>query len=111
MPGSIQPHGSPPTWTSWPVYTATTPDTAFALAALMPLIFAWACGLRTKAAYVMPGSFTSSTYWPRPVMNRGSSRRLIAAPKSRFSVAVAMASPHFPAIFSAAYWMALTMLW
>src|SRR6266850_2929 len=41
----------------------------------------------------MPGSFTSSTYVPRPVMNRGSSRRLLAFPNSRPSVTVAIAAP------------------
>src|SRR5439155_5498109 len=76
------------------------------------LSLAWACGLRTNAAYVIPGSLTSSTYWPRPVMKRGSSRRLIDFPKSRSSATVAMASPHFfPAICSAAHSIAFTMLW
>src|SRR6266446_301985 len=40
----------------------------------------------------MPGSFKSSTYWPRPVMNRGSSRRLIDFPNRRSGATVAMAS-------------------
>ena len=60
----------------------------------------------------MPGSFTSSTYVPRPVMNRGSSRRLIDFPNSRPSVTVAMAAPYFFAgMCSAAHWIAFTMLW
>src|SRR6266852_3643035 len=46
----------------------------------------------TYAAYVIPGSFRSSTYWPRPVMKRGSSRRLIDLPNRRSAATVAMAS-------------------
>src|SRR2546426_11327658 len=42
------------------------------------------------------------SYWPRPVMKRGSSRRLIDFPNSRSSATVAMSSPHFfPAMCSA----------
>ncbi len=110
MSGSIQPHGSAPTLTSCAVYTATTPGTARAGAVSTRFRRAWACGLRTKAAWVMPGSLTSSTYWPRPVMKRGSSRRFSDAPKSLVPVAVAM-TLHLPAIFSAAYCTALTILW
>src|SRR5207249_263837 len=40
----------------------------------------------------MPRSFKSSTYWPRPVMNRGSSRRLIDFPNKRSAATVAMTS-------------------
>jgi hypothetical protein len=42
-------------------------------------------------------------------MNRGSSRRLMLAP---ISFAVAMVAPlYLAAMVSAAYWMALTILW
>src|SRR5437879_5240313 len=42
----------------------------------------------------MPGSLMSSRKLPSPVMNRGSSRRLIAAPNT--STAIAIASPSVP---------------
>src|SRR5487761_315418 len=38
---------------------------------------ACACGLRRTAACSMPGRLMSSTYWPRPRTNRGSSLRSI----------------------------------
>src|SRR5438552_12852930 len=88
-----QPQGSELTPVmSLPVKTATTPGCRSAAAVSILRMRAWACGLRTKAAYVMPGSFKSSTYWPRPVMNRGSSRRLIDFPNNRSAATVAMTS-------------------
>src|SRR5881392_1304090 len=87
------PHGSEFTPAmSLPVKTATTPGCFSAPLVSILRIRAWACGLRTNAAYVMPGSFKSSTYWPRPVMNRGSSRHLIDLPNSRSDATVAMRS-------------------
>jgi len=57
-----QPHGSELTpFMSLPVKTATTPGCALAAAVSIRLMRAWACGLRTNAAYVMPGIFRSST--------------------------------------------------
>ena len=57
-----QPHGSEFTPVmSLPVKTATTPGWDLAALTSMPLMRAFACGLRTNAAYVMPGSFRSST--------------------------------------------------
>ncbi len=57
------PHGSEFTPAmSLPVKTATTPGWALAWLTSMDLMRACACGLRTNAAYVMPGSFRSSTY-------------------------------------------------
>src|SRR5437868_15369143 len=43
---------------------------------------ACACGLRTNAAWVVKGTFRSSTKLPLPVTSRGSSRRLMLLPKS-----------------------------
>src|SRR5256712_9146969 len=86
-----QPQGSELTPVmSLPVKTATTPGCRVAAEMSIFRMRAWACGLRTKAAYVMPPSFKSSTYWPRPVMNRGSSRRLIDFPNKRSAATVAM---------------------
>src|SRR5438093_8386964 len=88
-----QPQGSELTPVmSLPVKIATTPGWRIAAAVSILRIRAWACGLRTKAAYVIPGIFTSSTYCPRPVMKRGSSRRLMDLPKRRSDATVAMAS-------------------
>src|SRR5207249_8067112 len=88
-----QPQGSELTPVmSLPVNTATTPGCRVAAEMSIFRMRAWACGLRTKAAYVMPRSFKSSTYWPRPVMNRGSSRRLIDFPNKRSAATVAMRS-------------------
>ena len=109
--GSSHPHGSEFTPVmSLPVKIATTPGCLRAAAVSIFLMRACACGLRTNAAHVVPGSFTSSTYVPRPVMKRGSSRRLIDLPSTRSTVAM-MLSYFFPAICSAAHWIALTMLW
>src|SRR6266436_2675367 len=86
-----QPQGSELTPVmSLPVKTATTPGCRSAAAVSIFRMRAWACGLRTNAAYVIPGSFRSSTYWPRPVMKRGSSRRLIDLPNRRSAATVAI---------------------
>src|SRR3989442_5677594 len=88
-----QPQGSELTPVmSLPVKTATTPGCRSAAAVSIFRMRACACGLRTNAAYVTPGSFKSSTYWPRPVMKRGSSRRLIDFPNIRSAATVAMTS-------------------
>src|SRR4029077_15444446 len=42
------------------------------------LIRAWACGLRTNAASIVPGNLMSETNWPRPWRCRLSSLRSIA---------------------------------
>src|SRR4051812_33685708 len=47
----------------------------------MRTIFAFACGLRTKTAWVVKGILRSSTKFPLPVTRRGSSRRLMLLPK------------------------------
>jgi hypothetical protein len=58
-----QPQGSELTPVmSLPVKMATTPGCFDAAAVSIFRIRAWAWGLRTKAAYVIPGSFRSSTY-------------------------------------------------
>src|ERR1041385_3360004 len=72
---------------SSPVYTATTPGCLAALVVLMRLILAWAYGLRRIAAWTMPVSFTSSRYLASPVIRRGSSLRLIAAPITFVAIA------------------------
>src|SRR5258707_8544468 len=46
----------------------------------MPLIVAWAYGLRTMSSQSWPGRLTSSMYSPWPRMNRGSSLRLTEWP-------------------------------
>ena len=63
MSGRSQPHGSgptPPCAMSLPEYAATTPGIPLARERSTRRIRAWAWGLRTKAAYVWPGSLTSS---------------------------------------------------
>jgi aerobic-type carbon monoxide dehydrogenase small subunit (CoxS/CutS family) len=58
-----QPQGSELTPVmSLPVKMATTPGCFDAAAMSILRMRAWACGLRTNAAYVIPGSFRSSTY-------------------------------------------------
>src|SRR6266849_5034174 len=89
--GKSHPHGREFTPVmSLPVKIATIPGRAFAAETSIFRIRARAWGLRTKAAYVIPASFRSSVYRPRPVMNRGSSRRLMDLPNMRSSVALAM---------------------
>ncbi len=59
--GRSQPQGSEFTPVmSLPVKIATTPGAFDALAMSILRIFALACGLRTKNAWVMPASFRSS---------------------------------------------------
>jgi hypothetical protein len=59
--GSSHPHGSEFTPVmSLPVNTATTPGCFAARPVSMERMRACACGLRTKAAYVMPASLRSS---------------------------------------------------
>src|ERR1700755_2662173 len=65
---------------SAPVITAATPGTFKASLASMPVIFAWAYGLRTMSSHSWPGRLTSSMYSPLPRMNRGSSLRLTEWP-------------------------------
>ena len=63
LKSTCQPHGSPPTPAasrSWPTYAATTPGAASAAEVSTLFRVAWACGLRTIAAWVMPGSLMSS---------------------------------------------------
>src|SRR3990167_8602483 len=73
---------------SFPVMTASTPFTASALLVSMPLMWACAYGLRTMSRWSMPGSFTSSTYLPRPRMKRASSLRLTLWPMPPSSTAI-----------------------
>src|SRR3954454_23937647 len=63
-----------------PVMTASTPGILSASVASMPLIVAWAYGLRTMSSQSWPGRFTSSMYSPAPRMKRGSSLRLTEWP-------------------------------
>src|SRR4051812_21610505 len=72
-------------WSLWPsrslpVITARTPGILSASDASMPLIVAWAYGLRTMSSQSWPGRFTSSMYSPAPRMKRGSSLRLTEWP-------------------------------
>src|SRR2546426_6117760 len=60
--------------------TAATPGTLSASLASIPLIVAWAYGLRTMSSQSMPGRTRSSMYSPAPRMNRGSSLRLTEWP-------------------------------
>ena len=46
--------------TSLPVTTRTTPGSAAAFEVSIETILAWACGLRTIAAWSIPGSLMSS---------------------------------------------------
>src|SRR3990172_331705 len=71
---------------------ATTPSRPKACETSMPLIFACAYGLRTKATWSMFGKFTSSTYNPCPVSRRGSSLRLIRSPKYRVVIQTSILS-------------------
>ena len=89
MFGISQPTGigfTPAATRSLPVYTASTPLIFVAAVASIRTMRACACGLRTKAAVVVPGIRRSSTKVPLPVIKRGSSRRLMLAPKN-FSMA------------------------
>src|SRR5690242_12616355 len=61
---------------------ARTPRTAWAREVSMPRMRAWACGLRTNAAYVVPGTVMSSVKRPRPVRKRASSRRRTLSPST-----------------------------
>src|SRR4051794_40840623 len=65
---------------SAPVMTARTPGILSASVASMPLIVAWAYGLRTMSSHSWPGRFTSSMYSPWPRIIRGSSLRLTEWP-------------------------------
>src|SRR5207244_7396776 len=62
------------------VRTATTPGIACAPVALIRLMRACGCGLRTIAIVSSPGRVRSSTYRPPPVIRWGSSRRWMRAP-------------------------------
>ncbi len=62
------------------VTTASTPGSASAAATSIRFTRAWACELRTMAAWATPGIARSSTNVPRPVNRRASSRRGIGAP-------------------------------
>src|SRR5207247_399434 len=68
-------------WRSAAVNTRVTPGMAAAARVRIATMRAWACGERTNAACSIPASLTSSTKRPSPRRNRGSSRRLTAAPK------------------------------
>src|SRR5712691_8444966 len=59
------------------------------------LIRAWACGLRTKATSIVPGSLMSETNSPRPWRCRSSSLRSSDAPMPDPSLAM----PHLPGDF------------
>src|SRR5512134_412813 len=74
---------------SSPVNTATTPGCFLAFSVLICLILACAYGLRRIAACTIPVSFTSSRYLASPVIRRGSSLRLIAAPITFVEVDIA----------------------
>src|SRR5262249_39860268 len=76
-----------------PVITARTLGCASAALVSMETIRACACGLRSTAPCSIPGSCTSSTYRPRPRMNRASSLRFIAPYPMGTSVAVFICSP------------------
>src|SRR6266571_7442677 len=78
---------------SSPVTTATTPGSALAADASMPLMVACAYGLRKIAMWSIPGSFTSSTYLPFPRMKRASSLRLTLWPMPPISIATASGLP------------------
>src|SRR6187399_375430 len=79
--------------------TARTPGILSASEVSMPLIVAWAYGLRTMSSHSWPGRLTSSMYSPAPRMKRGSSLRLTEWPMPpisgvvRGSVIVIVASP------------------
>src|SRR5262245_14929645 len=64
------------------VKTRNTPGRRAASSVRIASTRACAWGLRTKAAWSMPGSFMSSTKRPSPRSRRGSSRRGTDAPKS-----------------------------
>ncbi len=68
--------------------TASTPGIFSASVASMPLIVAWAYGLRTMSSQSWPGRLTSSMYSPWPRMNRGSSLRLTEWPMPPISALV-----------------------
>src|SRR5438093_6891241 len=71
---------------SAPVMTATTPGNFRAAATSIPMIRAWAWGLRTMAAWSMRGRTRSSMYPPRPRRSRGSSTRGMDLPTHLRSV-------------------------
>src|SRR5262249_56229224 len=52
------------------------------------LIRAWACGLRTNATSIVPGSLMSETNWPRPCRCRSSSLRNSDAPTPYWSLGI-----------------------
>ena len=69
---------------SWTVSTATTPGASRAAVVSMPVIRAWAIGLRTnvtRAASASSGTRRSSTYVPPTVSSRGSSVRTTRVPR------------------------------
>src|SRR6187455_2255489 len=80
--------------------TARTPGILSASEVSIPLIVAWAYGLRTMSSHSWPGRLTSSMYSPAPRMKRGSSLRLTEWPmppisglvRSSRSVSVVMTS-------------------
>ena len=67
-------------WTSSAVKTPKTPGADRADSPSIVTIFACASVERTIAMWSMPDSTMSSTYWPRPVIIRGSSLRRSAWP-------------------------------
>ena len=73
---------------SAPVITARTPGILRASVASIPLIVAWAYGLRTMSSHSWPGRLTSSMYSPWPRMKRGSSLRLTEWPMPPISALV-----------------------
>src|SRR5436853_144394 len=68
------------TTTSASAMTATTPGSFRAAATSIPVIRAWAWGLRTMAAWSMWGRTRSSMYPPRPRRSLGSSTREMDLP-------------------------------
>ena len=68
--------------------TASTPGILSASVASMPLIVAWAYGLRTMSSQSWPGRLTSSMYSPWPRIMRGSSLRLTEWPMPPISALV-----------------------
>jgi hypothetical protein len=81
--GSSRLPGSPAAFSA--VSTATTPGSASAAEASMPVMSACAHGLRTnvtRAARVSSGTRTSSTYVPPTVSSRSSSTRRTLRPST-----------------------------
>src|SRR5271169_5358053 len=56
--------------------------------AVIDLIRAWACGLRTKATSIVPGNLMSETNSPRPWRCRSSSLRSSDAPTPNWSLGI-----------------------